>query len=248
MSQIEEKLNSEFRGEGRRLVFWYDDKGDFAGDVSFVDYNKVREWSNEELTVIRAVTNVVSSYLLKMKAYEDASNTVERLTGYDSVTGLLMYEKFLSLTAEYIENAPHGRYAFIYMDFSNFKYVNETYGYETGDSILKNLADELQLQSAFFIYGSRVFSDNIVVFAKVGDMTDEELVKYIEQQGKNFSDRVQMQYIDSKLYPMPMSHVREPSFRIAHELLSTVKRWVRSLGVRLRMQAIWRMHSAIMNS
>ncbi|MDD6010121.1 MAG: EAL domain-containing protein [Lachnospiraceae bacterium] len=176
------------------------DKGDFAGDVSFVDYNKVREWSNEELTVIRAVTNVVSSYLLKMKAYEDASNTVERLTGYDSVTGLLMYEKFLSLTAEYIENAPHGRYAFIYMDFSNFKYVNETYGYETGDSILKNLADELQLQSAFYIYGSRVFSDNIVVFAKIGDMSDEELVKYIEQLGKNFSDRVQMQYIDSKLY------------------------------------------------
>ena len=91
-----------------------------------------------------------------------------------------MYEKFINLTTEYIENAPHGRYAFIYMDFSNFKYVNETYGYETGDSILKNLADELQLQSAFFIYGSRVFSDNIVVFAKVGDMTDEELVKYIE--------------------------------------------------------------------
>ena len=30
LSQIEEKLNSEFRGEGRRLVFWYDDKGDFA--------------------------------------------------------------------------------------------------------------------------------------------------------------------------------------------------------------------------
>ena len=33
LSQIEEKLNSEFRGEGRRLVFWYDDKGDFADEV-----------------------------------------------------------------------------------------------------------------------------------------------------------------------------------------------------------------------
>lgn len=33
LNQIEEKLNNEFAGEGRRLVFWYDDKADFADEV-----------------------------------------------------------------------------------------------------------------------------------------------------------------------------------------------------------------------
>ncbi len=33
LGQIEEKLNSEFAGEGRRLVFWYDDKGEFADEI-----------------------------------------------------------------------------------------------------------------------------------------------------------------------------------------------------------------------
>ena len=33
LNQIEEKLNNEFAGEGRRLVFWYDDKANFADEV-----------------------------------------------------------------------------------------------------------------------------------------------------------------------------------------------------------------------
>ena len=35
-----------------------------------------------------------------MKAYEDASETVERLTGYDAITGLYKYEKFLKLAGD----------------------------------------------------------------------------------------------------------------------------------------------------
>lgn len=177
----------------------YYDKGEFAGSIDFVDFDKVREWTSEELTVMRAVANVISSYLLKMKAYEDASNRVEKLTGYDSVTGLLTYEKFLSLTAEYIENAPHGKYAILYMDFSNFKYVNETYGYETGDRILRNLAEEAAGYKEYYIYGSRVFSDNMVFFIKLGDTTDEEWVDIFFKISKRFSDRMETEYIDSKL-------------------------------------------------
>lgn len=175
------------------------DKGEFAGNIDFIDFDEERKWSNDELTVMRAVANVVSAYLLKMKAFEDASDTVERLTGYDSVTGLLLYEKFVSLVGEYIENAPHGKYAMIYMDFTNFKYVNETYGYETGDKILRKLAEEAESYKDNFIFGSRVFSDNIVVFAKIGDRPEEELTAKFINMSKNFTNSIQSEYIDSKL-------------------------------------------------
>lgn len=175
------------------------DKGEFAGSMDFDDFNCSREWTSEELMNVRAVANVVSSYLLKMKAYEDASDTVERLTGYDGVTGLLMYEKFLAMTGEFIERAPHGRYAMVYMDFANFKYVNETYGYEIGDKVLRELAREADSYTDFFIYGSRVFSDNIVVLTKMGDRTEEELVRIFERVSERFADRMQKEYVDTRL-------------------------------------------------
>ena len=175
------------------------DKGEFAGSIDFVDFSGPRAWTTADLTTIRAVTNVVSSYLLKMKAYEDASDTIERLTGYDSVTGLMTYEKFITMVGEYIENAPHGSYAMVYMDFSNFKYVNETYGYETGDKILRELVNEASGYGEYFVYGSRVFSDNMVMLARMGSRSEDEIVAAFERASKIFTDRMQREYIDSRL-------------------------------------------------
>ena len=37
LKQISDKLNAEFKGEGRKLVFWYDDKAEFAEDVESLE-------------------------------------------------------------------------------------------------------------------------------------------------------------------------------------------------------------------
>ena len=37
LKQISDKLNAEFAGEGRNLVFWYDDKAEFAEDVDSLE-------------------------------------------------------------------------------------------------------------------------------------------------------------------------------------------------------------------
>ena len=37
LKQIIDRLNSEFTGETRKLVFWYDDKADFAEDIESVE-------------------------------------------------------------------------------------------------------------------------------------------------------------------------------------------------------------------
>lgn len=41
LKQIVDKLNTEFTGEHRKLVFWYDDKGDFAEDID--SHNKLSD-------------------------------------------------------------------------------------------------------------------------------------------------------------------------------------------------------------
>lgn len=37
LRQIEDRLNAEFAGEGRRLIFWYDDRGDFSEDIGALE-------------------------------------------------------------------------------------------------------------------------------------------------------------------------------------------------------------------
>lgn len=175
------------------------ERGEFAGTIDFLDFETERKWTKEEVREIKAVTNVVSSYLLKMKAYEDASETVERLTGYDSVTGLYKYEKFLGLAGEYLKSAEHGNYAMAYMDMFNFKYLNDTYGYETGDSVLCDMASMVLSHSEYVVMGSRVFSDNMVALIKLNDLTIEELKQGIERATKEFSDVMRQRLSDSRM-------------------------------------------------
>lgn len=173
------------------------ERGEFAGAIDFLDFESEHDWTDEEIKNIKSLTNVISSYLLKMKAYEDASETVERLTGYDPVTGLYKYEKFLKLTRDYIENAEHGNYAMVYLDICHFKYLNDTYGYETGDSILHELAEFILSKPEYVVMASRVFSDNVVVLIKLDDMSIEALKNGITHVTSDFSDRVKQKLSDS---------------------------------------------------
>lgn len=42
LNQIKYKLNNEFVGETRRLVFWYDTNGDFSSDVERLTLNNAK--------------------------------------------------------------------------------------------------------------------------------------------------------------------------------------------------------------
>ena len=177
----------------------YYEKEEYIGSVDFLSYTEDRDWTKEDKQTIQAVTNVISSYLLKMKAYEDAEDEIERLTGYDAITGFYKYEKFLELAQEYLNNAKHGQYVVVYQDFSNFKYINEMYGYEVGDKILREYADSVRTFTDRFIMGSRVFSDNILCLFDAHGMKPKGLISFIERNSRIFTDKIQKEYIGSNV-------------------------------------------------
>ncbi len=177
----------------------YFEKDEYIGSIDFISFTEEREWTKEDKQTIQAVTNVISSYLLKMKAYEDASDEIERLTGYDAITGFYKYEKFLEHAQRYLENAEHGRYAIVYQDFSNFKYINEMYGYEVGDKILRDYAEIIPAYSDRFIMGTRVFSDNIVSLFDAKGVDLEKMVSFAERSSLLFTDRIQKEYLGSNV-------------------------------------------------
>ena len=175
------------------------DKGNFVGVMEFMDFGGERKWTDEELKNIRNIANVVSSYLLKMKAYERATATVERLAGYDNVTGLYKYEKFLTYAGEYIANAQHGNYAILYLDIFNFKFINDTYGYETGDKVLNELAQAVTSYSDFIVVASRVFSDNLVALAKLGDWDEDTVKRGLEKAIANQTSILAKRFLNSSI-------------------------------------------------
>ena len=50
LKQIIDRLNAEFTGETRKLVFWYDDKAEFAEDMETVELQMRRSTISSRIT------------------------------------------------------------------------------------------------------------------------------------------------------------------------------------------------------
>ena len=50
LKQIIDRLNAEFVGDTRKLVFWYDDKADFAEDMENVELENAKIYISSQIT------------------------------------------------------------------------------------------------------------------------------------------------------------------------------------------------------
>ena len=48
LKQITDRLNSEFTGDTRKLVFWYDDNGEFAEDIGTIELQNARVYKLQQ--------------------------------------------------------------------------------------------------------------------------------------------------------------------------------------------------------
>lgn len=79
-----------------------------------------------------------------IKRYFELRQKAELLTdqaGRDKLTGTLNAERFEIEAQELLANNKEINFAVQYIDFENFKYINDVFGYATGDKVLKKYAD-----------------------------------------------------------------------------------------------------------
>lgn len=65
LKQINARLNEEFRGEKRKLVFWYDDKAEFAEDIKDI------ELDNAKVYFLQPDNQFYTKYFLERKDKEN---------------------------------------------------------------------------------------------------------------------------------------------------------------------------------
>ena len=81
----------------------------------------------------------------------------------DILTGLDRYETFIEKLDKEIEKMEDYRIAIVYTDIKHFKYINDTYGYQRGDMLLREFVNHVLKIDDKIVCAARVYSDNIVV-------------------------------------------------------------------------------------
>jgi diguanylate cyclase (GGDEF)-like protein len=149
-SKMEEVINSnkseyysiEYRILGKHnKVYWVECKG-----------KKTIE-KNGYVFIHGALSNITNR---KEKELE-----INYLTFNDEVTGIPNRRYFVREVNKRITNNPNHKMALIFIDLDNFKYINDTYGHDSGDELLcefSKIVCNMNIEDSFFVrYGGDEF-------------------------------------------------------------------------------------------
>lgn len=119
----------------------------------------------------------------------------------DVLTGLDRYEVFLEKLEKEIETVGDDRIVIVYTDIKHFKYINDTYGYKVGDSLLRDFVNEFMKQKAVILCAARVYSDNFVTAGRISPdgPTNEEFRDIIYQSNLEREALFREKYLNSRL-------------------------------------------------
>lgn len=109
---------------------------------------------------VRIATNNLATHIEHMQYQLD----------YDQLTGLYSLRKFIFEAKKKLKENPDTQYAILSFDIDNFKHINETYSFETGSKLLKEMSLTFKRNLDSDILISRSNSDNFIFMLKESQM------------------------------------------------------------------------------
>ena len=168
-----------------------------AGSLFFFRFGSGKEWQSAELDFLGEMSRTIALFVTLRTRLEESNTEIRKIQNRDQLTGLATLEAFKSVFANVIPEIPKEKVkALCYFDINNFGYINENYGHQVGDRVLKFLAQDIAEQD-YFVMASRLYSD-FFLFLAVGD-NKEELQRKITTQQKKFTNMQNHQYPSSGL-------------------------------------------------
>lgn len=83
---------------------------------------------------------ILWAYGKKILLLENMTKNLSDMTDRDALTGALNLDRFKREARKLISAGSGEHYAIAYVDFADFKYINDVFGYEYGNAILKEYA------------------------------------------------------------------------------------------------------------
>lgn len=153
-----------------------------SGLTDFVYIGKEHQWEKREIRLLESFTKILTVYINQLHNFDETAYLAKLMRERDSITGLYSYEMFLTRMKELIaEQTEPIEIVYIYSDFTNFKHINEHYGYNVGNLLLRKFGEMVGKGSdEGFLCAARLHSDNIIVARKnLANLDGEGLVEAI---------------------------------------------------------------------
>ncbi|MFV0516574.1 MAG: EAL domain-containing protein [Aminipila sp.] len=118
-----------------------------------------------------AIVSVIMFFCITLVVVIARSNKkLKNVLYIDSSTGKISHTKFKLVARELLDKAGVNEYMLVSIDVNNFKYINDIYGYDTGNKVLKVLADHIdQILPNQKLLMSRRAADNFVFICKTNN-------------------------------------------------------------------------------
>ena len=115
----------------------------------------------------------------------------------DKITGLYYYDDYKEQSQKLIKRIDF-HCLIVTMNIVNFKYINEHYGYEVGDELLKKVATDFYQKSDRYAIGCRIHSDRFAFLGRAENVHLDLLKVEMEKELKKFARSVaeDLQIID----------------------------------------------------
>ena len=164
------------------------------GYCVLVDRREKRDWQAEMPTLLKIGDFVVKRYFAQMEKQRQEEEA-EYKSKYDHLTGMMNLSYFTMACEQHVNAHPQQTFALLYTDFTNFKFFNETYGYNEGNKLLKEYAGFLKSNPALF--RCRITADSFVSLYEIEDI--EDLKQFFYKRGNEFCESAHRYYPKCKL-------------------------------------------------
>ena len=126
-----------------------------------------QEWTEDEIDIISEIASQLGIAIQQA----DHQETLERLSNRDSLTGLYNRRAFMDIMKRRIAHIQrtHRPGALCYIDFDNFKIVNDSRGHQDGDQALKKLSRLLVEQTRANDLVARLGGDEFALWLEETD-------------------------------------------------------------------------------
>lgn len=155
--------------------------------------NTVEVYDGEEdswYTVTASRMKDIESGQKYVLCQSDVTAFLDRVRGEDQLTGVMSYEKFRMDAIKVIRKSSDG-YMLVFVGIQDFARINDEYGYETGDQVLKAYADLMKRNMVDNELLCRVKGDDFAVLLKERPSSNikERLKEYSEILTEKFRER-----------------------------------------------------------
>ena len=163
--------------------------GAVTGIVSIIIYVIIYTSMEKNRKLHDEVTAKYQELIEKNRTIEEKDQTLTYLAYYDRMTGLPNRAFFTDKLQEYMDAGK--KLAIIYMDADNFKQINDNFGHQTGDELIKVYAERFERYCADKYTCAKVGGDEFGMILE-GSYTEADILNIVEQLRALFGEPVNM--------------------------------------------------------